>query len=546
MCSPPKENACPLRRVVVVATQVGKGHTVLTIYIGKDAKLAKQHRADMNAPKSPAPVFIMRDLPKVVVNLTENKQTICCMTRTMAYNIFGFKGNKPLLPKILEDSRVTQNPNGITAILLVIDEVHQIYRYKDFGATVDKMREDFPNIRWAVMGISSTPDLEQGSNAVNAMLLFGGDKLPQLAKYTDDAYATLKSKMETLPPKPCATDFKVINLPSPIGDKELRNEVVDIGKSVVNLMLASQEDKNNARKVLRDQLSILMAKQMHGADGGLFIDTICKPRNADRLQFHEGATLKDPKESVLIFHKSDKAGRKHMEMIHDTIEKKNNSNPLHVVDLGIDLFAAETNMLRAACTDMSTSFNKQACTTLGYASFKQHDGHDDFSKLASVTAVAGFDVTPTDLNQTGARNSRPFTELKTGEVVPLSYEAYLFDSPYCKRINSVDIAMNSHKRTIPPEIKEALSKRETDYKLAAVEMKSFNGPVKKLLFADELLSTGTKWTLTYIDKLRMRYESEIGESSDDEVASDDGEDDEEQDAEEAEEDAEGDGEESDD
>jgi hypothetical protein len=80
-------------------------------------------------------------------------------------------------------------------------------------------------------------------------------------------------------------------------------------------------------------------------------------------------------------------------------------------------------------------------------------------------------------------------------------------------------------------------------------MKSFNGPVKKLLFADELLSTGTKWTLTYIDKLRMRYESEIGEPSDDEVASDDGEDDEEQDAEEAEEaeeDAESDGEESDD
>ena len=47
-------------------------------YIGKDAKLARQHRADVNAPKTPAPVFIMRDLPKVIVNLTENKHTICC------------------------------------------------------------------------------------------------------------------------------------------------------------------------------------------------------------------------------------------------------------------------------------------------------------------------------------------------------------------------------------------------------------------------------------------------------------------------------------
>ena len=56
-------------------------------------------------------------------------------------------------------------------------------------------------------------------------------------------------------------------------------------------------------------------------------------------------------------------------------------------------------------------------------------------------------------------------------------------------------------------------------------MKSFNGPVKKLLFADELLSTGTKWTLTYIDKLQSRYKKEVEDQTDE--PSDDGEDDEE-------------------
>jgi hypothetical protein len=55
-------------------------------------------------------------------------------------------------------------------------------------------------------------------------------------------------------------------------------------------------------------------------------------------------------------------------------------------------------------------------------------------------------------------------------------------------------------------------------------MKSFNGPVKKLLFADELLCTGTKWTLTYIDKLQSRYKNEIEGQMDE--PSDDGADDE--------------------
>ena len=525
------------RRRRVASSQVSKGHTVLTMYIGKDAKLARQHRADVNAPKTPAPVFIMRDLPKVIVNLTENKHTICCMTRTMANDIFGFKffnNQRCHLPKIIEDSKVAQNPDGITAILLVIDEVHQIYRYNEFGAAVDKMRDAFPDILWAVMGISSTPDLDKGSNVDNAKLLFSGDKLPQLAKYSDEAFASLKVKMETLPPKPCATDFQVINLPSPIGDKEFLIELSELGKCIVELMLVPQEFKNNARNAMRDQLSIIMAKQMHGADGGLFIDTICKTRDTDRLQLYNGETLKDPKESVLIFHKYDKAGRKHMEMLEDVIEKKSNSNPLHVVDLGIELHAEETNALRAACTDMSTSFNKQACTdddvrkqactTLGFASFKQHDGHDDFSKLASIVAFAGFDVTPTDLNQSGARVSRPFTELKTGEVVPLSYEAYLFDSLFCKGINSVDNSRNSYERTIPDEVQEALSKLENDFKLSAVEMKGHKGPVKKLLFADELLSTVTKWTLIFIDKLRLRYKKELEGQTDEQ--SDDGDDDE--------------------
>ena len=138
--------------------------------------------------------------------------------------------------------------------------------------------------------------------------------------------------------------------------------------------------------------------------------------------------------------------------------------------------------------------------------------------------VAGFDVTPTDLNQSGARVSRPFTGLETGEVVPLSYEAYPFDSPFCKGINSVDNSRNSYQRTITLEVQEALSKLETDYKLSAVEMKSFKGPVKKLLFADELLSTGTKWTLTYIDKLQSRYKKEVEDQMDE--PSDDGADDE--------------------
>ena len=55
-------------------------------------------------------------------------------------------------------------------------------------------------------------------------------------------------------------------------------------------------------------------------------------------------------------------------------------------------------------------------------------------------------------------------------------------------------------------------------------MKGHKGPVKKLLFADELLSTGTKWTLIFIDKLRLRYQKELEGHMDEPC--DDGDDDE--------------------
>ena len=68
--------------------QVGKGHIVYTLYVGKDRKMAIQHRADINAPKTPAPTFTMSDFTKTVINLTSKKHTISCVTRDMTYKLF--------------------------------------------------------------------------------------------------------------------------------------------------------------------------------------------------------------------------------------------------------------------------------------------------------------------------------------------------------------------------------------------------------------------------------------------------------------------------
>ena len=499
--------------------------------------MAKQHRADMNAPKTPAPTFVMRDLPKVIANLTKEKHTICCMTREMVYKLFeGEKKKKtpPLLPRILEDSCVPTNPGGITAILLVVDEVHQIYKYKHFCEAVNSMRASWSDIKWAVMGISSTTNLDKPSAVENAKLLFGYEKLPELSKFEDGDFASLTAKMYALPPKPTAADFVTINLASPMGDKEFRDELKEVRARLVKLMLASTEDKKKAHAALRDELSIMMAKQLHGMDGGVFLDTLCKTRDGPRLVKHGSSTpLVDPKESVLVCYKYDKAARRHMEMLNELKEKGGSSHPLHVVDLGVEIAAEKTNLLRLACEETSKSFNAQTDTTLGFACFRQHDAHDDFSKLGSVAVAVGFDWHEGELNQWGARNSRPFTKMVNGEVMPVQYEAYLFDSSFAKQVNAIDDSKLSQHIKISdyPTVEKALDELETDCKLSAVQMKGFKTPVKKLLYADTILHTDTELVMTYIDALNKKFKPEEDkkeESGDEE----EGDDDEESDADE--------------
>lgn len=141
------------------------------------------------------------------------------MTRDMVYKLF--EGDKkdptPQLPSILEDGCVT-------AVILVIDEVHQIYKHAHFCIAVEKVRDEHPDIKWYVMGISSTPELDTASQRANALKLFGGDKLPEYTTYGDD-FESMKTKMQTLPPKHLASDFVVTDLPSPVGDKEYTMEM---------------------------------------------------------------------------------------------------------------------------------------------------------------------------------------------------------------------------------------------------------------------------------------------------------------------------------
>ena len=88
--------------------------------------------------------------------------------------------------------------------------------------------------------ISSTPELDTVSARKNAMTLFGGNKLPEYAMYPADEFESLKVKMQTLPAKPHANDFKVIDLPTPVGDKEYCEEMKLLYKAIINLMMAPE------------------------------------------------------------------------------------------------------------------------------------------------------------------------------------------------------------------------------------------------------------------------------------------------------------------
>ena len=500
------------------------------MYVGKDRKMAIEHRADINAPKSPAPTFTMSDLTKVVVNLTTHKSTISCLTRDMTYKLF--EGTKtdptPLLPKILNEA-------GVTAVLLVLDEVHQIYRHSHFCEAVKTMRDSRPDILWAVMGISSTPELDSISARTNALHLFGGDKLPEHAEYPQEEFESLKAKMQTLPPKPSAKDFKVIELPSPVGDKEYRSETQLLYKYIIDLMMAHNDDKRHAHNEMRNQLNVIMAMQVHGTDGGgPFAKELCAEHETPRLTKvgEDDNPLKDPKEAVLVCYKYDTAARKHMAMLKELLDK-NDTPSMEVVDLGVEILAEHKWALEDACKAMSASFNLQKSTTIGFACYKQHDGHNDFSKLASTVVAIGFDWSATDLNQWGARVSRPFTKLETGEIVPASYNAILFDSPWAKLVNAIDDSKRSRtlKLSDYPQIQTELDDLEADAKLSSNEMCDIKIPVKKLLIADEFMKTDTKLAHVYIDALRSFYikpEEESDGDEDEQEQEDEGKEDEEE------------------
>jgi hypothetical protein len=86
----------------------------------------------------------------------------------MLYKLFDGQTKPALMGSIVEASRVDCNPTGVSVVLIVLDEVHQVYRYKHFCAAVAAMRTTFPTIRWVVMGISSTPGLNKKSVVENA------------------------------------------------------------------------------------------------------------------------------------------------------------------------------------------------------------------------------------------------------------------------------------------------------------------------------------------------------------------------------------------
>ena len=486
-----------------------KGRIHWTIYVGKNAKLAKQHRADINAPKTPAPCFNAADIPKTVANLVANKSTISCMTRDMFIKLFEgeVKNEKPpLLPSIVKDA-------GITSILVVFDEIHQIYDKKHYGDGLYEMMSTLKGIKWAVAGISSTPNLEKQSMIDKATDFFARDKLPQLTEYTPEDFKTLKKQMECLPAKPKFKDFVKIELPSIIGDKEYTEEQKSLEQHLVHLVgWTRNEDKPNARTALRDLLYTIISMQMH--DGGYFLDTICKTRDVDRLEKYGGGTLKDGKESVLVCYKNNMGARKHMDMLNAMIAKGDNPHPLGVIDLGVKIELEKTNTLKDACTAMSKSFNDQNVTTVGFACYEQHDGHDDFSKLASAVVAAGYDWNEADITQLGARVNRPFTKVGPDEVVPIQYEAYFFDSPFAKLVNTIDDTKLSSDIKIPEEIQEALDELEQDAKLSSLDMRGFKTPLKKLLYADTYMFSNGRLAKTYIDSLRSYY---IPEPKQDEV-----------------------------
>tara|TARA_B110000027_G_scaffold129831_1_gene151837 strand:+ start:201 stop:2042 length:1842 start_codon:yes stop_codon:yes gene_type:complete len=501
---------------------------VLTVFVGSNVLMTKEHAADMGA-RSPMTPFQLSDTVKMIkltAELARNQHATINMTAAML---------KALIPK---DDATFEKLNAfiaainIKAMLLVLDEAHKLYKDpSNFPTVLTDARAKVP-IPIEVLGITSTTGYGKQSYEKGVIKLYGQNVLPRPLMYKPDQYAALMRDLKPFPDAP--SEWETIDVGSPVGKPICAALIPALHGGIIKLFVAQNNkvlrpnDPDmvvTARNLIHTTLTQMTTVMAIGDDGGVLIDFVTRGdmmvRVADGGTAEAGARpAGDPmsaKESVMIALATSQAENTACDMLENIASSGVNSNPLSVHDLLID--PRKGNEIRRVLTAINASFMDNTKTTVTVIGQSMHEGTNIFSKEFTTGIIIGnMDTDP--MLQIFARMGRSGTMLGNGMLVPVEFKAVNIRSTFADQVARIDDKTGSRGVAIPADINDKYA--DLCNALTDANMNSANSDIRinvqKLLKADSYLQTNGDLAKQYINALWDMYLSGEQQSDAEEAA----------------------------
>ena len=486
--------------------QVKAEEKALVLFGATTMALALEHAAEMGVRKRFAGFTL--DKPRKAALATEleaHGHAAISVTRTMLHKLL----NPSALNKwhgVEQQLLVALALEvGATRVCLVLDEAHQLYKtYTKMPCVLEALHTHAGDVLTVtVIGLSATPGFDRKACRDGAVAMFGA--LPPLLEYEETDLASLKTELQVLPNEPTTWTTDDVGTPIGVKDSDVHELLTQLHQDIVDVLMAPARGEA-AKIAMRDQrnrtLNKIVAALAHGTAGGMFVSKVTEGEVKVR-KAGGGAPLK-AKESVLVAHKTQGAECLHLNGLRDVQGKKINSNPLCVIDLGVELNPRHVDTLLKAKEAMIASFQAQKATTVGFLTKRQHAGNNDFAKVATTVCAIGFDWSDDELRQLFARVGRMGGTLEADELVPVAYRALYLKCDWASKVANMESAPVATTVAIPADLSKTLKEIKA---ACGFEYEEIYANVQKLLLADAYLKTKGTLARKYLDAERAEYES---------------------------------------
>ena len=341
---------------------------------------------------------------------------------------------------------------GLGEVILVIDEVHELYERGKYPPRVAKLVAALPGAKvlglTAELGYTTRRPKQAKFRLEMATTLLGGEPAP--VGYEDEEAAAFRAYANPFPPKPA---WKQEKLPAPDA-KTFGTELAELGDMLVGRMLEPGIANWTA---IANLLASILAMQVHQPKGGRLLAML------DGAPFGDGEVGFD---SVLVVHKMDAAAKLHLLKLEEVQDTEGVCEfTLHDMRETADVAKHER-----ALAEFTDAYRAQASTTVGFIGVDQKRGVNDFAKNATAIAAVGV-WRGQDLRQLEERIGR-CTKLEPDDLVPKAYKLVHYASEWA---NEVDIALKKDRvsmrgHALSDEARVLLERVDDDEKTKALKL----------------------------------------------------------------------------